>query len=385
MSRTPPPSPPAMPKRRLSRKAAHERTLSQPARTRFLQQDGGSTEAARSATQSNNGQEPKEWLTDAHRELASSYGLADEDLKDFGSEAEFRRATRLIDRQLTAAVEAQRQAQERANQEQTRKQAEDAAKANQATSTAPKLTKLDLAKLKEAGYDEDTINLLKTQNDVIDYLESSEKEKAELREQTKRLEQQFQSFSQMSAQPKPSAAPTSSTKRSMAWVMSGSAKPSAPMGSFRQLSRAADDNRRKLYDTAEMLAQGMLAQQRAAGMQPQLPPLSVILQRAKALAFAEDIRAEERKKVQAEVTAQAKRVRPVATQSAPTTANSPARKTSRCRSTNKCKRRSTIPAWPARWLNSVRPKKGRRLTNQLSPPLTETAVLDARRHMQWPF
>ena len=59
---------------------------------------GGGKEAADSAVPS--------WIKDDHRELAKSYELTDEDLRDFASETEFRRATRIIDKELNPRIEA---------------------------------------------------------------------------------------------------------------------------------------------------------------------------------------------------------------------------------------------------------------------------------------
>jgi len=256
--------------------------------------------------------EPPSWLTAEHRELASSYGLSQDDLSDFGSAAEFARATRIIDRQNAALGELARKQREVAPAEtQTTQTA--AAQAVENAKTAAKLAKIDLEKLKAAGYDEETLGVIANQNAVIDEFEKLQKEREQERAAFQQLNTQFTQF-QQSQEAERQAMRIASFHDAVDSIGDPRfGKSVDENGRPVQLSEQADAERRKLYEQAETLALGIVTRARAAGVQPRLPPLSVLVkQQAYPLAFADDIRAEERRKVQQEITEQSKRRRPVA-------------------------------------------------------------------------
>ena len=95
--------------------------------------------------------EVTEWIDDSIRELAESYGIEDSDMKGFTSAAEFRRAARLIDQRL-AAPPPPPPAQVPAEEE----------------------VDLDPQKYIDAGYDAETVKLVRVAKSLQDKLKHIE-------------------------------------------------------------------------------------------------------------------------------------------------------------------------------------------------------------------
>ena len=289
-------------------------TIEQPGNDAITPEVGSGTEAAGSVVAE---PEQKHWLTDEYRELASSYGFKDEDLGDFTSPEEFKRATRLIDKQFVQSVEAQRQAyqaQQAAEQQRQQEQQTQSPKkaASEATTSKSKLTKLDLEKMKEEGWGESELNAWKNQNDLIDEMESLRNQLAEQQALVTQTHQGHTQLQQVIAQ-----------NERARWLNTfHSAVDSLGDGRFGKtigadgkpanLSRQENEARQRLHDMAETLAMGIATQAQARGQQPNMPPLQTLLRRAEQVVFADDIARDAVKKSQAAIAEQAKRRRPVA-------------------------------------------------------------------------
>jgi hypothetical protein len=267
----------------------------QPAKDGEAQASSGSgTEAAGSTA-------PTSWVKDEHKQLAASFGIPDEDLNGFTSADEFNRAAKLLSRTFASAGQAAKQPAHPAVTQPVATPATPAATEQQ----PKKLAKLDAAKFKEAGYDEDTIALVNAHNDAIEQAEAQQRELSQMREQVGQfhramVEQDY--VRRMNA--------FHDAVDSLGDSRFG--KSVGKDGSQVSLSKDEDAGRAKLFNATDMLLRGIIDQAQASGRQPQVPPWSVLVQQARQLAFAEDIRAEERKKVQAQVTEQSKRRRSVA-------------------------------------------------------------------------
>jgi hypothetical protein len=225
------------------------------------------------------------WIKDEHRELAKSYGLSDDDLRDFGTEAEFNRAGRLIDKQFAAQLAPPPQLPEPPPLQKQPAQATDK------MSVKPEL---DPDKFKAAGYDDEVLN-------VVKFAKEREAELAKLQE---RLESQERANQE--AEYRRTYETLEATYDSMDGRRYG--RRANKDGSQRELSRGERESRDRVNQAANTLAAGIIHTGK------QLPPIGILLQRAEALTFAEDIRAEERRKVQAAITDQSKRRRPVSGQ-----------------------------------------------------------------------
>lgn len=263
--------------------------------------------------------EPTSWLTDEYKELASSYGMGDDEVQEFSSAAEFTRATRLLDKQL--ADFAMRQVQETAKTETAPVAPAQATEAQVANAEKfGKLEHLDLTKLKAAGYDEDSLQLFSKQNEAIDrhnalveHLEKRAAQEKVFEERFGKLEQGFQQFQEAIWQHE-------NQRRLQTFHTSVDSlnderfgKTVTEDGRPLQLTQAQNQARQKLLETTAMLVEAHTLRQQTAGRPVEVPPLNAMLRRANQYAFSEDIRAEERKRVQQEIAEQAKRRRPVAT------------------------------------------------------------------------
>lgn len=263
---------------------------------------GGGTEASGSSSFSN---KPASWLKSEHRELAASYGIPDAELNQFASEAEFQRAARIITRQFATAGQPK--------QPET-PVAPPATPTGEkpATQTAAqrKLERLNLEKLKAEGYDQSALDLFAKQNDVIEYAEQQEQYLQQMR-------QEFTQFQQQAAQVEHSRRIDSfhDVVDSLNDNLFG--KSAGPDGQAVQLPEREDKNRERLWKACNVIVSGIQKTAQERGEQPQIPPPRVLVQQAIDYAFAEDIRADARRKVQQDIAEQSKRRRPVAASRAP--------------------------------------------------------------------
>ncbi len=239
---------------------------------------GGSKEAAGSS-----------WLKPEHTELAKGYGLSEDDVKSFSSPEEFSRATRLLDKQLLAIKPAQPAAVQATP-------AEVVAEAKESTKTGMK--KLDLEKLKSEGYDNHSLELFANHNDLVDHIEKQEQrfsalERAAVQAESQRVSDTFHDIVD------------SLGDKRFGKSVGADGKPV-------QTTEAEEASRRKLWETVEELTYGHIARQRATGKQEPLPPLPAMIRRANAVAFAEEIRADDKRKQEQSIREQSNKRRPVA-------------------------------------------------------------------------
>lgn len=246
---------------------------------------GGGTDAAETA----------DWVTPDVLELAGSYGLGKDDLADFSGEQEFRRAAAFADRQLmTPAKELTPAVSPPA--------APDAAPTPQEIA---ELAKIDPALFEEAEYDELTMNLVKSVRQMQDRLE----------EQAKHLKesQQFQETVNKTFYEKETADRLNyfhDCVDQMDQDRYGRSVDDA--GRVVDVTDAEQVNRKKLWEAADLLMTGIIGQARRAGQEPKLPSLPSLLMRAEQIAFADDLRNQDRRKFQEAVSAQSKKRRPSA-------------------------------------------------------------------------
>lgn len=223
------------------------------------------------------------WLdSDADtKTLGQSYGLNDEDLRTFKSADELRRAAQLWDRQLS-----------RPNQPAPAgSQPAPAA----AVSTPPELD-LDVKKYEEAGYDEDTINLVKYTQALKGQLEAVKKQAADAHAHT---QEQIR---------RQNAAAFHDVVDTLNEPLFGRVTKN---GQRVDLPKNLDDNRLKLKDAAETLATGIVTRATQAGQKPDFPPIRILLERAANLVFANELREQERAKLTSKLQQQSKTRRPV--------------------------------------------------------------------------
>jgi len=223
-----------------------------------------------------------EWVDDDVLGLARSYGLDENDVKQFDDAEAFRKATLLFDKKLLA--------------EAGQKPA-DVVAAPKAVPVADTVTDdpaaIDPQAYIDAGYDEQTVALVKAHKQLADEVVRL---RAEAQAAQQRTAAEFERDRLLTYH---DAVDQLDEKRY------GRTLDNA--GTIVPLTKEADDNRRKLHDTAQLLAT----------KSPPGTPLSVILKRAEKIAFAEELAAEERRVYQEKVAKQSAKRRPAAGRSKP--------------------------------------------------------------------
>lgn len=226
--------------------------------------DGGETEVADS------------WVTDNLKTLAASYGLSEGDLGSFSSEEDFRMAASLADKQIIAKKEVKREPEEKKEE-----------------ATDGKLPwKLDRERFEKADFDEDTLAFVDAHNKLCEAHEG-------LTENMKTMQDRA---TQVEAESRVNA--FHDLVDTMDEDLFG--KSIDESGNVLNLSETLDKNRRELHETAEDLASNI--ERRGQ----ELPPFPVLLQRAKTLAFGEQIADQQKQEKREAVTKQSRERRSAA-------------------------------------------------------------------------
>lgn len=227
--------------------------------------------------------QPPAWLDESSRSLAESYGLSEDELKDFSSQEEFNKFTRFVDKQLAGVG----------------KQVLNPQKKDDPSPVEQKQTDddLDLSKYEEK-YDEDTVRIVKTLKEVRE----QNRMLMEERQQREAFVQQQEAVRQINA--------FHEAVDSLGDERFG--KSISEDGVPVPIAGEADTLRRRVFETVATLAAGIDARARANGKEPVLPPLPDLVKRAYQMEFANDIAARAQQSVEAKIREQSKRRRPVA-------------------------------------------------------------------------
>lgn len=234
------------------------------------------------------------WVNDDVLLYARSYGLDEKDLATFADADEFKRATAIIDRNLA------KQHKDGDGERATTTTPPAATKPAETPAAKPNVEELDLdpEKFREAGFDDETIQ-------IVTYARK-------MREELDALKPQIEKISQSAAEEQQRQYINSFHDVTDTLDESRYGRSLDDQGNPVQLKPEQRENRRKLYEAAATLAAGMESRQRAAGEEPRIPPMSVLLRRAENVAFADAIRKQERETITKQVAAQSRRRRPVA-------------------------------------------------------------------------
>ena len=244
--------------------------------------DGGGREAA----------EPDSWINDEIRELAESYGLADEDLSEFESLAEFRRAAAWLDRELIKPVTERDTEPDLSGTVKEEKESPPVQKADEDQ------LDLDLQHYINGEYDEGTLNLVKFAKRLR---AESEALKAELGSLKPHIEQITQS-QQDDMRNQVINAFHDLADDDDAELFGRSIQD----GLVVDLPKAHRENRRLVYEAMDTLATGLVARGQS------VPPIKVLYQRGKQLALADKLRSRESAGRREAIGTQSRKRRPVA-------------------------------------------------------------------------
>lgn len=245
-------------------------------------------------------EETESWVDDQSRQLAESYGMSAEELAEFKSPEEFARAAVFLDKHLISL--APKAAVQPPAEVPAGKPAEQ-----------PPVGKfdLDVQKFIDADYDEHTIELVKAHKALAE-------EHSQLQQSVGQFRQQVEADQQRATLNN-----FHDVVDTMEEDLFGRSLTSGSDGSDRlvvKLSEAHESARQKLYETMDALAAGIAAKAAQSGRPAELPPASVLIHRAKQVAFGEELRKRSIREFQEKVAAQSKRRRPAAGRSRPASA-----------------------------------------------------------------
>ena len=241
------------------------------------------------------------WITDEIRNVAASYGMGDEHLGNLGSELAFRQAAQVIDGTFANAAQNPGFA-EQPNDEPAADPA-----ADPTDSPDPLSDDFDqkIATLREAGYEDDVLDILKSEHSSSEYLKN-ELAQIQVRHEEEAMANHAIDFHDLVDKMDPELFGISFKD-----------------GDFQDLTQDQDDNRRKLWTGMDTIAAGIYQTAARDGVQPQVPEDNVLAERAKMMLFSGQVQSQERKKISRQVQQQSKRRRPVgsASRNEPVAAN----------------------------------------------------------------
>ena len=218
----------------------------------------------------------EDWADDAVKELAESYGIDEEELKEFSSHAEFKRATRHIDRNLLVPAKQVPVPEVPVEEE----------------------IDLDPKKYVDAGYDDETVRLVKVAKRLQDELK-----------QMKPAVGQFQALHNAAIQQGFNNAFHDTVDAMDETLYGRSVDKDGNQVTFKSDS-TSNANRQKLWEAAAIIEDGIKSRAAQAGQQPRIPSLPVLLKRAEAMAFGEEIVKRDRDALTKRVQAQSSQRRP---------------------------------------------------------------------------
>lgn len=258
--------------------------------------DGVVDDGTDDRTNNDGGGDGASWIDDQVRSYATSYGLTDEDLATFDSLESLRRFGTLMDRRLAASPSVG------ANNDGSGKTGESQEPPEKKPSVLDRLKPLDRKRYEDANYGEHELELVDQLNGAIDAIREIFPGFMQQREQSaaQQKQQMLQEFHE--------ALDGIDDK-----VYGRAYKDGKPVG---KLSEAFESNRQAVLDAMERLSQGIAADAAKRGVQPQIPPVSVLAQRAAAIVM-DTLEVPEQqggKRVNTEqVAAQSRRRRPTGT------------------------------------------------------------------------
>lgn len=232
------------------------------------------------------------WRTEEIRELAASLGWDDEKLNEFETYDQFIEAAVKHDNELKDLSEKVARESERQAPPPPPKRPEKQAE-TQATTDLDQI-ELDPEKYRAAGYDEETVNIVrytKALHDELKRLRPAVDEMVRAYEEAKH-QSYLNHFHDL--------LDTMDEERYGRSVDSN--------GRPVKLPPEKNENRRKIYDTAHTLLNGIIAK----GAKPEeLPPLSTLVKRAELVVFGNEILQKERENFKQRVERQARYRRPL--------------------------------------------------------------------------
>ena len=223
------------------------------------------------------------WLDEETKALADSYDFSEDELKEFGSKAEFARATRLLDKRLAASLASKEEQEAEDDEDEAKEKANKKTDKKKSKSSDAEDSDDDELNLEDfADYDENTKKVVKVTKKLKDELKSLKEEHRKTKE----------SYTQAEAQRTADAFHDSADALEETIFGRSLDKDGEPL----QLTAKQNQARQKLWETVQVIASGIVSVAQKQGKQPKLPDIKVLVKRAEALEFADELKAAELKK-----------------------------------------------------------------------------------------
>lgn len=272
---------------------------------------GGKEAASESVSSFDKKPKPQSWLDDSVRQLGRSLDISDEEMAEFGSRAEFDRATRFIAKRVSlpgARQQTQAPAQTQAGQSQSGQQQQQGQQpqgGSQAEGDDP-LAMFDPERWREAGYDERTVAMVESHRRTLQRLAEQEESQKHiinglLANQKSRFEDEFDSELD-SHEGELFGKFFENGKR-------GTLDPNSPHY----------QNRAKVWEAYHTLVNGIRSRAAELGRQAEMPPTKTLIEQAKRIALGDQLSKIEKTRFHDKVREQSRRRRPAATQRVATT------------------------------------------------------------------
>ncbi len=240
-----------------------------------------------------------DWITDDFRDLASSYGLSEDDLAGFDSARDFQQACRMADRQFAASMKAEEQVTKPAQVEPSPPRPRPKKLTLEPQPPAPEpvddddLT-LDLAQYE--GYDDETKRVVKVAKHLLDQNKVLKTQTQAFHETLQRIEKK-QSDQEYHAE--------------LARFDDAVDKMDADrFGGTADLDDDTIKRRESLWDAYQIIKEIRLRTSARSGRVPKLPSMEAMLHGAELMAFGDEILARDRRANARAIAEQSKRVRP---------------------------------------------------------------------------
>lgn len=216
-----------------------------------------------------------DWIDDRVKEYATSYGLAEDEIKQFANFDELQRFGTIMDRRFasTAAGQSEDDREEQDGGNRQSGEGEGGTGSSQETQQKPsvfdRLKPLDRKVYEEAKYGENELNLIDQVNSVVEAIREIAPAVAFVQNSQKsQLEEQAQSQLREFDQTLDELDPVVFGK-----VYDGDKKND-------KLSEAFAGNRLAVWETMERLSKGIVADAQRRGVEPNVPPVRILAQRA---------------------------------------------------------------------------------------------------------
>lgn len=244
--------------------------------------------------------EGKPWYRETDLQLARTYGLSEDDLKEFADEKEFAKATRLLHRVAGDQVSEPRTPKD--NIDEAKKT--DGIPEGLPREAFDEHGKIRPSYFKENDFDDETMVLVQSLRDEQDRREQSIKEMEQLKHQTNWLMNEMVQERQRQQEQMFHTALDALNPGFYGQSLDES-------GRLVPLSDVHQDRRQKILEEVHAIGESITRQAEKQGIAPEYPTWEVMVRRAQNNIYAEEVAAEEKKQRRDKIAEQSRKRRPV--------------------------------------------------------------------------